>query len=325
MASETLSNSCAVVCENTRVGEKYPEVTQCCSQADNQTSKDTGKWDSKPDDFIFGDTNKNNSYDASSAFDEGGGSIVGPKASRGMDGKKRQAPAFPKANDGNRRVACMRKVRITPVNEIHALDPSLQPKAWLGVMASMNTTTDEKDEAMEEIMILAKDKDRARMLLEEGILDSLVWILNTFLESMRSAREKKISETPELLCKDGTIEDLVVSVQRSCEFNHAKLAALCCLALGKAHCAVVHTEGDLLLMSSYNRGTVPEERQLAQMLYEVPHHVSVIDTGKGGGSVPGKELFTITEISMFEAEELAKSIKALTEGKQYIQSSPGYC
>jgi hypothetical protein len=49
-------------------------------------------------------------------------------------------------------------VRITPVNEIHALDPSLQPKAWLGVMASMNTTTDEKDEAMEEIMILAKDK-----------------------------------------------------------------------------------------------------------------------------------------------------------------------
>eukprot|EP00978_Attheya_sp_CCMP212_P012029 scaffold29814_cov48-Attheya_sp.AAC.6 len=327
MASETLSNSCAVACENTGVGEKYPEVTQCCSQADNnQTSKDTGKWDSTPDDFIFGESNKNNSYDASSAFDEGGGNIVGPKASRGMDGKKRQAPAFPKINDGNRRVACMRKVRITPVNEIHALDPSLQPKAWLGVMASMNTTTDEKDEAMEEIMILAKDKDRARMLLEEGILDSLVWILNTFLESMRSAREKEISETPELLCKDGTIEDLAVSVQRSCEFNHAKLAALCCLALGKAHCAVVHTEGDLLLMSSYNRGTVPEERQLAQMLYEVPHHVSVIDTGnKGGGSAPGKELFTITEISMFEAEELAKSIKALTEGKQYIQSSPGYC
>jgi hypothetical protein len=142
---------------------------------------------------------------------------------------------------------------------------------------------------------------------------------------MRSAQEKKSSR----LCKDGTIEDLAVSVQRSFEFNHAKLAALCCLALGKAHCAVVHTEGDLLLMSSYNRGTVPEERQLAQMLYEVPHHVSVIDMGKGGGSVTlsvtGKELFTITEISMFEAEELAKSIKALTEGKQYIQSSPGYC
>jgi type II secretory pathway pseudopilin PulG len=110
-ASESLSNSCAVACENTRVGEKYPEVTECCSQVDPQKSNDTGKWDSHPDDFIFGDSNKNNSFDASSAMDEGGGSTIAskPKASRVMDGKKRQTSAFPKINDGNRRVACMRK------------------------------------------------------------------------------------------------------------------------------------------------------------------------------------------------------------------------
>jgi hypothetical protein len=32
-------------------------------------------------------------------------------------------------------------------------------------------------------------------------------------------------------------------------------------------------KGDLLLMSLYERGTVPEVRQVAQMLQEVPHHV----------------------------------------------------
>lgn len=29
-------------------------------------------------------------------------------------------------------------------------------------------------------------------------------------------------------------------------FFHARLAANCCVALGKAHCAAVHTEGDLV-------------------------------------------------------------------------------
>ena len=45
-----------------------------------------------------------------------------------------------------------------PVTQIHALEPQSQPKAWLDVMASANTTADEKNEALEEIVILAKDK-----------------------------------------------------------------------------------------------------------------------------------------------------------------------
>ena len=112
-------------------------------------------------------------------------------------------------------------------------------------------------------------------------------------------------------------------------FFHARLAANCCVALGKAHCAAVHTEGDLLLMSAYSRGSVPVERQLAQMLFEVPHHMKVMNNGSLSGDdgfVIGGEggqqqqqfdnaEFTLTELSMQQAEDLASSIKALDDGK----------
>jgi hypothetical protein len=51
------------------------------------------------------------------------------------------------------------------VDQIHSLEPSLQPRAWIDVMANANTTRDEKNEGMEEILILAKDKVRIRDLL----------------------------------------------------------------------------------------------------------------------------------------------------------------
>ena len=99
-------------------------------------------------------------------------------------------------------------------------------------------------------------------------------------------------------------------------FIHAKLAANCCVALGKAHCAVVHTEGDLLLMSAYNRGSVPVERQLAQMLHEVPHHSRMLGTNVGEILEDGsQEEFMLTEMSMQQAEEMAKNINALVEGR----------
>lgn len=92
------------------------------------------------------------------------------------------------------------------------------------------------------------------------------------------------------------------------EHYHAKLAAQCCVTLGKAHCALVHTEGDLQLMSLYERGLVPEERQLAQMLYEVPHHVQVALS-------PTEEVFVLKQVPMAQAEELARSIMALADGR----------
>lgn len=61
---------------------------------------------------------------------------------------------------------CLEIVRIVPVSQIHGLDPTFQPRAWLEVLASADTSYDEKAEAMEEILILAKDKQRARVFLE---------------------------------------------------------------------------------------------------------------------------------------------------------------
>ena len=54
--------------------------------------------------------------------------------------------------------ACQRMGRITPVGQIHSLDPALHPRAWLDVMSCNWTSREEKNEAMEEILLLAKDK-----------------------------------------------------------------------------------------------------------------------------------------------------------------------
>jgi hypothetical protein len=79
-----------------------------------------------------------------------------------------------------------------------------------------------------------------------------------------------------------------------------------------------------LLMSSYHQGRVPEGRQLAQMLYEVPHRAR--EVSPLNSSPVSTELFAVnkdsrrsqirlTEMSLNQAEELAKMIKDLTEGK----------
>jgi hypothetical protein len=95
------------------------------------------------------------------------------------------------------------------------------------------------------------------------------------------------------------------------EKSFARLAATCCINLGKSYCAAMHTEGDLLLMSQYERGTVPEERQLAQLLYEVPHHVRITRTDDPTIVDPRKEVFALRQMTLPQAEELAASIKAL--------------
>ncbi|KAL7464096.1 hypothetical protein ACHAXS_004564 [Conticribra weissflogii] len=221
------------------------------------------------------------------------------------------------SEDVGRGVACGRKGRVVPLSQIHSLRPSLQPRAWLDVMASAHTSRNDKNEAMEEILILAKDKEISRWFLEEGILDSLMYILSTFFRNYSSFLR---DEAP----THETSEPFVSFKPGGEAFHHAKLAANCCVALGKAHCAAVHTEGDLLLMSAYSRGTVPVERQLAQMLFEVPHHMKVINHsggqngGVGGGGNDGAlegEYFTLTELSMQQAEDLASSIKALDDGR----------
>lgn len=167
-------------------------------------------------------------------------------------------------------------------------------------MACASTTDDEKHEAMEEILILAKDKRRARIFLEEGILDSMMWILGRYFEKT-NRKPTDVWSKPD------------ISAQES---NSAKLAASCCVTLGKAHCASMHTDGDLLLMSLYERGTVPEERQLAQMLFEIPHHARVTKTSDPTVVEPTKEVFALKQLTLPQAEELARNIKALADGNQ---------
>ena len=150
---------------------------------------------------------------------------------------------------------------------------------------------------MEEVLILAKDKQRARIFVEEGILDSLMWTLGRFFEKSKDTGGQNWAH-PEI---------------SNDERAAARLAATCCLTLGKAYCAAMHTEGDLLLMSLYERGSVPEERQLAQMLHEVPHHVRVTKTEDPTVVDPSSEIFALRQMSLPQAEELSVSIKTLAE------------
>ncbi len=65
------------------------------------------------------------------------------------------------------------------------------------------------------------------------------------------------------------------------------------------------------------------ERQLAQMLHEIPHHTSLPTTPANnnqateGGDVSSSSeiVFTLTELSLQHAERLATSILALSQGR----------
>lgn len=194
----------------------------------------------------------------------------------------------------------MRNVRILPIAQIHGLEPSSQPRAWLDIVASANTSNEQKNEAMEEILLLAKDKRRAKIFLDEGILDYIIWTLSRYFEKLEVVGKSNEWAFPDIVPNEKTA---------------ANLAAMCCVTLGKAHCAAIHTEGDLLLMSMYERGTVPEERQVAQMLHEVPHHARVTKTNDPTIVQPSKEVFGPRQLTLSQAEELAKSIKLVADGQ----------
>lgn len=101
----------------------------------------------------------------------------------------------------------------------------------MDVLASAETTDDEKTEAMQEILILVKDKQRARIFLEEGILDSVMFMIGVYLSKACDSSAGETWAHPDISQE---------------ERDMAKLASSVCLALGKAHCSTVHTEGDLL-------------------------------------------------------------------------------
>lgn len=198
-----------------------------------------------------------------------------------------------------------------PIAQIHALDPAAQPKAWLEVLASAETSIDDRIEATEEVLILAKDKQKCRIFVDEGILDCLLWTTGRFLEKKAQGPGSEHWANPTISQPEAIA---------------AKLSASCCLTLGKSYCAAVHTEGDLLLMSLYDRGTVPEERQLAQMLLEVPHHERSAKAGAADDPTvltPGKEVFVLKQMTLPQAEELAATIAALANNNPLPQTWGG--
>jgi len=198
--------------------------------------------------------------------------------------------------------ACCRMGRITPVGQIHSLDPALHPRAWLDVMANAWTSREEKNEAMEEILLLAKHRNHARMLLDEGILDSLMYIIRAFFLDYANTQRQTQSDLP------------VETYAADLNFLHAKLASNCCVALGKAHCAVAHSQGEEMISATVHV-SVPLTKQVAQMLYEVPHHTAVKTNGEGVGG-ENQEVFKLTtEMSPNQAEALATSVTSLSAGK----------
>mmetsp|Transcript_1527 Transcript_1527/g.2443 ORF Transcript_1527/g.2443 Transcript_1527/m.2443 type:complete len:932 (+) Transcript_1527:172-2967(+) len=330
--NETVSTSCVQACEKTGLKEAaqntIPDHYLCDSLKDQHGIGGMMGGSSRKDlDVSMAESElrlqSNNGDDATVTTDRNGKGA--------LPGDDRHSMMMPRVNLGNRRVACFRRGRIVPVNQIHSLDPAVQPRAWLDVMASILTTRDEKNEAMEEVLILAKDKRHARMFLEEGILDSLMWILSGFFKKYSALfrmtdnnhpNSTTYGATEEKQDADGRSFGQKSAMHGADAYVHARLAANCCVTLGKAHCAIVHTEGDLLLMSAYNRGAVPIERQVAQMLFEVPHHTRVstasMDPEDETGGAEGEqssEFFALTELSMQESEHLAKLIKNLCDGK----------
>jgi hypothetical protein len=135
-------------------------------------------------------------------------------------------------------------VHILPAGQMHGLDPAAQPRSWLDIVASANTTEKEKNEAMEEILILGKDKQGARILLDEGILDYIIWTLSSFFEKVNANKKETDWANPEIRPNSNLA---------------TKVAATCCVTLGKSHSSAIHTKGKLQLMSLYERGTVPKE------------------------------------------------------------------
>lgn len=181
-----------------------------------------------------------------------------------------------------------------PIAQIYRLNPTSQPRAWLDLLASAETTTSDKIEATEEVIILSKDKQMSRFFVSEGILDCLMWTIGRYLEKKQRGPGSEFWLHPEITPQ---------------EASAAKLAASCCLTLGKSYCAAMHTEGDLQLMSLYERGTVPEARQLAQLLLEVPYHRRATTTEDP--TVIENEVFAVQQLTLTQAEELASAIASI--------------
>ena len=174
--SESMGKSCARMYEKETgkdpkdaLGDVVPDeiMDRCCSirQEDQQKdgiSLDGGGTVDLPPSPIASRAQHGMKSTTADAF---GDEYIAPSLSMG---EKRDI--MEPENTNTRRAACGRAGRVVPLGQIHSLRPSLQPRAWLDVMASAYTTRDDKNEAMQEILILAKDKEISRWFLEVSLI-----------------------------------------------------------------------------------------------------------------------------------------------------------
>ena len=173
--SESLGKSCARMYEKETgkdpkdaLGDVVPDesMDRCCSVGKEDQLKDgisldgAGTVDLPPSPIASGAQHGVKTTTADTFGDE----YIAPSLSMG---EKRDIVMSENVN--TRRAACGRVGRVVPLGQIHSLRPSLQPRAWLDVMASAYTTRDDKNEAMQEILILAKDKEISRWFLEVSL------------------------------------------------------------------------------------------------------------------------------------------------------------
>ncbi len=149
--------------------------------------------------------------------------------------------------------------------------------------------------------------------LQEGILDSLMYILRAFFESYA-----------EKMNKSGLTELPLETYMGDPNYFHSKLAANCCVALAKAYSAGSAPSHDSsepsTSLGSSNGLSLPVSSQVAKLLFEVPHHMSIKVSDAAEGEK--KETFKLTtEMTYKIAEDLASSITALTMGKIEINMS----
>ncbi len=179
--SESVGKSCARMYEKETgkdpkdaLGDVVPDeiMDRCCSLGKEDEQKDGiisldggGTVDLPPSPIVSGGQHRARSTTGETFGDE----FISQSLS--TMGEKRDVMMPDNANI--RRAACGRVGRVVPLGQIHSLRPSLQPRAWLDVMASAYTTRDDKNEAMQEILILAKDKEISRWFLEVSLFLSL--------------------------------------------------------------------------------------------------------------------------------------------------------
>ena len=163
-ASEALSSSCINTYQDSGVAEHVPHclssniadqlVPNCptggTAKSENYGNAAGGMVNSAQMNGNHGGGANNLEHSAVSPT----GPLMEQRASTAMSHNERTRP---------KKVACLRNVRILPIPQIHGLEPSSQPRAWLDVVASANTSSEQKNEAMEEILLLAKDKRRAKI------------------------------------------------------------------------------------------------------------------------------------------------------------------